>query len=315
MKFPFLSCFELNGHDAELHESSMLFGAETVALRNGIPRFSEDESYSDGNFALLREQHATLQLDSVNGTSERHELLQERTGWPIDFWAGKLVLECGTGAGPDTECLLDWGANVVSVDIAGSDIAKKNLGDRPNLCLVQASIMDLPLKRKSFDVVFCHRVIQHTPDPEHTLRHILEFVQDDGKVFVHSYARTVFQMLNWKYALRPLTKRMDPQELYNLIKGCAPVLFSLTSFLSKNRLGRIFCRAVIPFYNYRRWPQFKDRSDEWIVEYGVHDTFDALSPKYDNPLSAKVMKDIASKMLSREFEVVEMKFITLLRSK
>jgi hypothetical protein len=56
-------------------------------------------------------------------------------------------------------------------------------------------------------------------------------------------------------------------------------------------------------------------SDETILEYGVHNTFDALSPEYDKPIKASAMRRIASLYLKKPFEVVETKAITLLRTK
>ena len=74
---------------------------------------------------MLREKHAKLQMDSVNKTNHRRDTILERTNWPKSFFKDKLILECGCGAGPDTEVLLSLGAKVISVDIAGLDFAKK----------------------------------------------------------------------------------------------------------------------------------------------------------------------------------------------
>lgn len=290
------------------------FGQLKIPIRNSIPRFTPDESYSKGNFSLLRQKHATLQLDSVNGTIDRRDTILTRTGWPAEFWQGKIVLECGTGAGADTEWLLRWGAKVVSVDLVGADVAKRNLGAAEALCLIQASITRLPLRPKSFDVVFCHRVLQHTPDPAATLSHILSFVKPDGHVFVHSYARTFFQMFRWKYALRPITTRMDPELLYRIIKRAAPVLFSVTSVLNGTLPGRYLSHVFIPFHNYGHQARFLGKSKEWIMEYGVHDTFDALSPPYDRPISAKRMDAIAAAMCSRKYEIVRSRGFSVLRT-
>ncbi len=311
----FTKLFEYKGSTAVPGDRCLEFGENRIAIRDGIPRFTPDRSYSEGNFAVLRERHATLQLDSVNGTTDRRDTILERTAWPREFWRGKLVLECGTGAGPDTEQLLAWGARVVSVDLAGSDVARTNLGANSNLGLVQADITDLPFRRGAFDVVFCHRVLQHTPNPELTLNHILKFVKDDGYVFVHSYARNFFQMFRWKYALRPLTTRMNPEKLYKMIERCAPFLYAVSRLLNKSLLGKYICYVLIPFHNYRHRETFENRSDEWILEFGVHDTFDALSPPYDNPIGARAMERIAGRVLGREFEVIRSRGMTLLRTR
>jgi SAM-dependent methyltransferase len=264
---------------------------------------------------VLRERHSYLQLDSRNGTTDRRDTLFLRTGWPPEFFAGKLILECGSGAGPDTEILRQLGANVVSVDIAGSDICQRNVAKIGRGCIIQADITALPLKRKSFDIVFCHRVLQHTPKPKETLEHILQFVKPGGSAFVHSYARTAYQMLTWKYALRPLTTRMDPERLYYVIKACAPPLFKLTNFMYKLKGGRRLAYFLVPLRNYSGVPKFSAMGQDAMLEYAVHDTFDALSPRYDSPVSARFMKEAAGRHLDKPFEVIEMPTITLLRSK
>jgi SAM-dependent methyltransferase len=282
--------------------------------RNGIPRFTPDFSYSTGNFSKLREKHAELQLDSRNGTSDRMHTLLTRTQWPAEFFKGKLVLECGCGAGPDTEVLLKLGAKVVAVDIAGVDIAAKNIGENPDVQFVQGSIMDLPFKKGAFDIVFCHRVLQHTPDPVRTLDHILQFVKPDGAVFVHSYARNFRQMFRWKYALLPLTRRMDPEKLYNTIRGYAPFAYRVTGAIRRIPGGKYFNHVFIPFLNHRNVEVMKSLSDEQIMEHGIHNTFDALSPHYDEPVSAATMKQLAERHLQRPFEVTPPEMITLLRT-
>ena len=109
IKEHFLDCFELHGRPAKQSEGWLEFGDTRVRVRNGIPRFTPDSGYTD-NFALLRQKHARLQLDSVNGTTDRRDTLLRRTNWPAEYFLDKVVLECGCGAGPDTEILLSLGA-------------------------------------------------------------------------------------------------------------------------------------------------------------------------------------------------------------
>jgi SAM-dependent methyltransferase len=308
----FLDVFD--SHRKNLLPTHLELDSGLIPVRNGIPRFSPDISYSSGNFSVLRERHATLQLDSVNGTTDRMQTFLNRTGWTEQDLRGKLVLECGCGAGPDTEILLALGARVVAVDLAGTDIAQENLGQHPELCLVQASIDDLPFKPASFDIVFCHRVIMHTPDPAGVMEHILGFVKPGGKAFVHSYSRDFYQMFRWKYPLRPITKRMSPERLYRLIEKCTPFLFSLTKAMNSNRYLRRLCWHFVPYINHRHQPKYADLSDEKMREMAIHETFDALSPQYDNPLSTAVMSEIASRRLDVPFEIVHGRAFVLMRT-
>jgi len=284
-----------------------------------VPKLSPDISYSTGNFSMLRENHARLQLDSINGTNHRLRTILDRTNWPKYYFKDKLILECGCGAGPDTEILLKLGARVFSIDITGLDVAYKNIGKNSKSQLLQASLLDLPLKKNYFDIVFCHRVLQHTPNPDLVLSEILKYVKKGGGVFVHSYARSLFQMMRWKYFFRVVTKRINPMLLYKIIKSTAPYLFFITNKLhSFGKIGIAIEHFFVPFLNYRQVEFFKEMSDDWIIEYGIHDTFDALSPKYDKPLSIKKFKKIANQELIKKgisYEIIDGKSITLLRNK
>ena len=51
-----------------------------------------------------------------------------------------------------------------------------------------------------------------------------------------------------------------------------------------------------------------------IIEHGILNTFDALSPRYDKPIRASAMRKIAAASLKKPFEVVTDRTITLLRT-
>ena len=121
---------------------------------------------------------------------------------------------------------------MISVDIAGLEVANKNIKKTSNHLFVQASLLDLPFKYDSFDIVFCHRVIQHTPNPKKVLKEILKFVKPKGNIFVHSYSNSFYQMFRWKYFMRPLTKKIKPNYLYGLIERKSNLLFIISNFFS-----------------------------------------------------------------------------------
>lgn len=112
----------------------------------------------------------------------------------------------------------------------------------------------------------------------------------------------------------PITRRMKLETLYRLIQAYSKPAFRFTNFMAKSRIGRRFNWIFVPFLNYRNLEKFRGVSDEEMIEYAIHDTFDALSPKYDKPVSAATMKKIAGEFLNQPFEVVDDKSITLLRT-
>jgi hypothetical protein len=108
---------------------------------------------------------------------------------------------------------------------------------------------------------------------------------------------------------------MDPEKLYNFISWYAPKLVKVTSVISRfGKYGNYFNWVFMPVFDYTRLVKYKGRPKDFILEYSVHDTFDALSPRYDKPIKLEVMRSIAKEFLKQPFEIFEGKGITLLRT-
>lgn len=278
-----------------------------------IPRFVPLSNYAD-SFAFQRMQHARLQMDKFSGTTIQRDTILQRSKWSTEFLKGKTLLECGCGAGPDTEVLLNLGARVTSVDISrGVDFCRDNNYPDPNLNILQASIMNLPLKPESYDVVYCHRVIQHTPDPEATFKEIVRYLKPGGTLFLHSYPGSVRHRLQWKYWMRPITKRMKPERLHKIISWYAPFLHPIVGLLDKNRWTRQIHFHFLPYRNYKRY--FPQLSEQQLLEYGIHDTFDALSPAFDIPSSVSTVTRWLSEAGFKEFTFNQTKPIVVVATK
>jgi hypothetical protein len=107
---------------------------------------------------------------------------------------------------------------------------------------------------------------------------------------------------------------MDSEKLYHLIERYAPSAYAITNKIATLPKGHMINHFLFPFHNHSNHDKLKKLSDDQLVEYGIHDTFDALSPRYDKPLSAKTINRIARQMLSVPFELIEQRTITLLRT-
>jgi len=81
------------------------------------------------------------------------------------------VLDCPNGAGRLVPTLLDQAAKVVGADVSRAMVAQSAdawSAHRKDgrLSLLAASASALPFADNSFDVVVCHRLIHHVPEPE-----------------------------------------------------------------------------------------------------------------------------------------------------
>jgi SAM-dependent methyltransferase len=146
--------------------------------------------------------------------------------------------------------------------------------------LVQASLEELPFAGGVFDACYCIGVIQHTPDPRRALKSLPRLLKPDGLFAVTIYERRRWTLLHMKYLIRPITKRFRQTTLLSLIKVSMPVLFPLTEICYRLPLvGRLFA-FIIPVANYVDEPELRLQQR---YQWAVLDTFDMLSPQYDQP--------------------------------
>lgn len=256
---------------------------QNYQISGGIPRFVEPDNYASSfgyQWNLFRKE----QIDLYNGTTLSANRLWAETNWTKEEIKNKWVLDAGCGAGRFLDAVSNSEAEIVGIDISSAiDAAKKNLEGKKNIHFIQASIYDMPFKKGTFDFCYCIGVIQHTPNPQKSIRSITEIVKKEGKIAVTIYERRRWwTMFFSKYWLRPITKRMSKETLLKTIENIMPVAFPVTDTLFRIPiLGKVFM-FVIPITNY---VYEKQLNREQRYAWAVLDTFDMLSPQFDLPMT------------------------------
>lgn len=253
---------------------------KSFPIENGIPRFVDPGNYAS-SFGYQWNKFKVEQLDSFNGTDISAKRIYSETGWTKEWLKGKLILDVGCGAGRFLDVVSQTEGEVIGVDISSAvDAARQNLKGRKNVHLVQASAYELPFRPSTFDACYCIGVIQHTPKPTDTLVSFFEVLKEGGKLAVTIYERRFLTRLYSKYLIRPVTKRMSKETLLKTIETIMPVAFPITDVLFRLPvLKRLFLFAI-PISNY---VDEKALSREQRYRWAILDTFDALSPEYDQP--------------------------------
>jgi SAM-dependent methyltransferase len=253
-------------------------------VRDGIARFVPAENYSN-SFGLQWNRHRRTQLDSAIGKPISENRLYQATGWPRNLH-GQRILEAGSGAGRFTEVLCRTGADIFSFDYSSAvEANQQNNGTQPNLRLFQADIFRIPLREAWFDHVLCLGVLQHTPDPQKAFLSLARHVRPGGDLVIDVYRRSVAAALQWKYLLRPITRRVSPARLYGIVESIAPSLVGPTRWL-RRIAGRAGAR-LSPIVEYSHL----GLSPEQNVQWAVLDTFDMYSPAYDLPQTAHTVRN------------------------
>jgi 2-polyprenyl-3-methyl-5-hydroxy-6-metoxy-1,4-benzoquinol methylase len=245
---------------------------------NGVLRFVGTEHYAS-SFGLQWNLHRRTQLDSYTGIPLSRRRLFQVSGWPEDL-RGQTILEAGSGAGRFTEVLVSTGADVLSFDLSTAvDANYANNGQHANLCLMQADMSAIPVRPGSMDKVMCLGVLQHTPDPAAAFRSLTTCVRPGGELVIDVYAARLSSLISWKYALRPLTTRMNKESLHRLVAAVTPPLVPLSSALYRT-LGKTGPR-LLPILQYDHLGLSSALNREWAVL----DTFDMYAPVHDHPQS------------------------------
>jgi len=252
---------------------------------DGVPRISNIENYAD-NFGFQWNLFEETQFDSIEKNIHfSSSRFFAQTNWQVDELKDLNILEVGSGAGRFSRVVLnETEANLYSVDLSNavSSNYKNNFCIAPDrLKIFQADIYKLPFYDNSFDKVFCFGVLQHTPDIKGSLAQLVKKLKKGGELVVDFYPLNGwYTKIHGKYIFRIITKHINTQRLYKIIDNNIDWMLKLVKFLKIWNLD-VFIR-FIPIVDIDTLPKnlAYDRFREWVLL----DTFDMLSPKYDNPV-------------------------------
>lgn len=257
-------------------------GAKFPIVR-GVPRFVELSNYADG-FDFQWNKHALTQHDSHSKSTVSEDRFFNETKWEREL-AGELMLEVGCGSGRFTAQAISTNATVIATDLSGAVDANYRIHeDAENLLIVQSDVYRMPFRKNSFDKVFCLGVLQHTPDVEKTFRTLPEYLKPGGKLATDIYDKRsgllgVVEIFYRTYFwLRPITRRISPQRLYPMVAGYIKFMWPVAKLINKIPVVGPKINRMLLIVDYRgRY----DLSEEMLQEWSILDTFDMLSPAYD----------------------------------
>jgi SAM-dependent methyltransferase len=244
----------------------------------------DPENYA-ASFGFQWNTFSRVQLDSYNGSRHSADRFRSITSWDAATLRGKLVLDAGCGAGRFAEITTGLGADLVACDLSSAvEACSDNLAPAtPLVC--QASIYELPFSPASFDFVYCIGVVQHTPDPERTIRSLARLVKPGGQIALWIYELTWKSFVGtsaFKYGLRPITRRLSREHQVWLCRGLVNLCYPLVrAFMPLGFLGRVALRLLPVPSGYL---QGLGLSPEDLRTWIFLDTFDMYAPAYDHPL-------------------------------
>jgi 2-polyprenyl-3-methyl-5-hydroxy-6-metoxy-1,4-benzoquinol methylase len=265
-------------------------------ISGGVARFVESDGYAEA-FGRQWNRFRLTQLDSHTGVDLSRRRALRCLGLEPTAAEGRLtgrtVLEVGCGAGRFTEVLLALGAAVASVDLSAAvDANALTCPPDDRHRIAQADVRHLPFGAQSFDIVLCLGVVQHTPDPEATIRALYAQVKPGGLLVFDHYAISA-STVTWlgMHAARQIVKRLPAERQLPAVKRMVDGLLPLHARVA--RLGRTPARAlsrlspILSYYHIH--PELRD---ELQREWALLDTHDALTDAYKHHRSPRQVRKL-----------------------
>ena len=178
----------------------------TYPVENGVPRLA-GERYA-ASFGRQWNRY------DVARDEEDETTFAVKTGIAPRDLEGLLVLDAGCGGGRYARQVGQTGARVVGVDLSSAvEKAAALCADLPDVAIVQADLLDLPLAEEAFDLAFSIGVMHHSPDPRRAFAQVAARVKPGGRLAVWLYRRNTPPQEWLNTALRAITTRLPARAL------------------------------------------------------------------------------------------------------
>ena len=257
-----------------------------------IPRFVPEGNYAD-HFGAQWKRYRLTQLDSHSGTTITETRAKKAIGDAL--WGsleGSQMLEVGCGAGRFTEILLGRGANLTSVDLSPAVEANlDNFRGHPRHRIAQANATRLPFEPRSFDVVFCLGVIQHTPSPDATIASLYGQVKPGGWLVIDHYTPNLSNYTKLSEPLvRSILRRLSTEQGVRATEALVDVLLPAHKLASKVPFGQQILSRFSPIRAYyHAYPELNEQQQH---EWAQLDTHDALTTWYRHTRTAAELEEL-----------------------
>ena len=276
-------------------------------IKKDIPRIliPIEKNYSQ-SFGHQWKRWKKTQLDSYTKIpiSERRLLrcLTEKGVGFIKNSDKKLnLLEVGCGAGRFTEILLKFPSlKVTSCDFSEAvEVNQENFPQSDSHRIIQADINNAPFEKCKFDVVFCLGVIQHTTNPEKTIKNLYEQVIPGGILVFDHYTPNLSRRTKITANLiRPLIKKINHKYQFKVIEFLVDIFLPIHKTIKNIPYAQKIFSRISPLQTY--YNSYPELSEKLQKEWALLDTHDSLTDWFKHFRSRKDIFNCLSKLGAEE---------------
>jgi hypothetical protein len=99
-------------------------------------------------------------------------------------------------------------------------------------------------------------------------------------------------MAEFRYRYRWLTSNLPKEVVFQYLEICAPLLHPVRQAMSKNAVTEWIAYRFLPYYKVPAYGAYKKMTLEQKLAWEKLVTFDALTPRYDNPMTTETFTRI-----------------------
>lgn len=187
-------------------------------------------------------------------------------------------MEVGCGHGRFVKILNEFDCENIGLDLSPSiDLVYEIIKDKPTAHVIQANLMNSPLKEESFDYVWSHGVLHHTPSTKEAFNIVSKLPKKHvGWLYIWVYPKGGFI---WEYGfkfIRSITTALPPKLLYYISYALVPFLYIVPAYNERVNLSNMSwseCALSVndwlaPKY---QWHHTKEEVVSWFEECGYKD--------------------------------------------
>jgi SAM-dependent methyltransferase len=283
-----------DGSPLKCHSGNLITeSGDSYPIFDGIPRFVTADNYAQA-FGDQWNRFPQTQLDSHTGIQLSEKRLARCMRSKLPNVTGKRVLEAGSGAGRFTEVLLKHGALLDSFDYSSAvDANAANNGSSDRLTLVQADIRHIPFPKNTYDFVVCLGVLQHTPDPEQSIRSLWSMVKPGGSLVIDHYRWKLRNFLPPPLGVAGLLYRryflrLPKQQQFDAVKRVYDFWFPWVWRFRESKAVQFLLSRLTPIVSY--YPHFGLRDKQMYYEWMLLDTHDAMTDVFKHRRSPAAIR-------------------------
>ena len=177
-----------------------------------------------------------------------------------------------------------------------------------NFILVQADIRKIPFQKNFYDFVICLGVLQHTPDPEESIRSLWKMLKPGGKLVIDHY------LFKWRIFLPPpfgqalgIYRRLIlfmPKKLrYQIVKKLVDFWFPFHWKFRNNKLITRVLRRLSPVIFHYENIKLKDK--DMYYQWSLLDTHDSTTDDYKHLKKPEQIKKYLESLGAIDIKIIE----------